>query len=102
MGVVIPFEGSEERSASLEPLIRLVEADMGKVNEAILARAQSHVELIPELAGHLINSGGKRIRPMLTVAAARLCGYARRTSRQARDLGRVHAHGDAASRRCRR
>ncbi len=48
---------------------------MGKVNEAILARAHSHVELIPELAGHLINSGGKRIRPMLTVAAARLCGY---------------------------
>ncbi|MFO0990647.1 MAG: polyprenyl synthetase family protein [Hyphomicrobiales bacterium] len=75
MGVVIPFEGSEERSASLEPLVRLVEPDMGKVNEAILARAQSHVELIPELAGHLINSGGKRIRPMLTVAAARLCGY---------------------------
>ena len=76
MGVVIQFEGSEERSASLEPLVRLVEPDMGKVNEAILARAQSHVELIPELAGHLINSGGKRIRPMLTVAAARLCGYA--------------------------
>jgi octaprenyl-diphosphate synthase len=75
VGVVIPFEGSEERSASLEPLIRLAEADMGKVNEAILARAHSHVELIPELAGHLINSGGKRIRPMLTVAAARLCDY---------------------------
>ena len=47
---------------------------MVKVNEAILARAASHVELIPELAGHLINSGGKRIRPMLTVAAARMCG----------------------------
>jgi octaprenyl-diphosphate synthase len=75
VGVVIRFEGNEEQPASLEPLIRLVEADMGKVNEAILARAQSHVELIPELAGHLINSGGKRIRPMLTVAAARLCGY---------------------------
>jgi len=75
VGVVIPFEGSEEHSASLEPLIGLTEADMGKVNEAILARAHSHVELIPELAGHLINSGGKRIRPMLTVAAARLCGY---------------------------
>jgi octaprenyl-diphosphate synthase len=75
VGVVIRFEGNEEQPASLEPLIRLVEPDMGKVNEAILARAQSHVELIPELAGHLINSGGKRIRPMLTVAAARLCGY---------------------------
>jgi len=75
VGVVIPFEGSEEHSASLEPLIHLTEADMGKVNEAILARAHSHVDLIPELAGHLINSGGKRIRPMLTVAAARLCDY---------------------------
>jgi octaprenyl-diphosphate synthase len=42
----------------------------------ILARAQSHVDLIPELAGHLINSGGKRIRPMLTVTTARMCGYA--------------------------
>ena len=36
----------------------------------------SHVELIPEIASHLINSGGKRIRPMLTLAAARMCGYA--------------------------
>jgi octaprenyl-diphosphate synthase len=77
MGVVIPFEGGEARKqASLDPLVGLVQADMDRVNEAILARAQSHVELIPELAGHLINSGGKRIRPMLTLAAARMCGYA--------------------------
>ncbi|CAN5287560.1 polyprenyl synthetase family protein [soil metagenome] len=74
MGVVIPFEGSDGRQPSLDPLIALVTPDMGRVNEAILARAQSHVELIPELAGHLINSGGKRIRPMLTIAAARMCG----------------------------
>jgi octaprenyl-diphosphate synthase len=75
MGVVLPFEGSSEEQPSLDPLIALAAADMAKVNEAILARAQSHVELIPELAGHLINSGGKRIRPMLTVATARMCGY---------------------------
>ncbi|MBI2717719.1 MAG: polyprenyl synthetase family protein [Rhizobiales bacterium] len=76
MGVVIPFEGGEGGCrASLEPLVGLVQADMDRVNEAILARAHSHVELIPELAGHLINSGGKRIRPMLTLAAARMCGY---------------------------
>jgi len=76
MGVVIPFEGAEEKKqASLDPLVRLVQPDMDRVNEAILARAHSHVELIPELAGHLINSGGKRIRPMLTLAAARMCGY---------------------------
>ncbi len=76
MGVVIAFEGGAEKAkASLDPLLRLVASDMDKVNEAILARAHSQVDLIPELAGHLINSGGKRIRPMLTLAAARLCGY---------------------------
>jgi octaprenyl-diphosphate synthase len=76
MGVVVPFEGGENaKKPSLTPLVKLVQPDMDRVNEAILARAQSHVELIPELAGHLINSGGKRIRPMLTLAAARLCGY---------------------------
>jgi octaprenyl-diphosphate synthase len=74
VGVVIQFENNESRRPSLEPLIALAQADMARVNEAILARAQSHVALIPELAGHLINSGGKRIRPMLTVTAARLCG----------------------------
>ena len=72
MGVVIPFDGTGSgRRASLDPLVALVQSDMDRVNEAILARAQSHVDLIPELAGHLINSGGKRIRPMLTLAAAR-------------------------------
>ena len=77
MGVVSPFDGGDEQAkASLDPLAGLVQPDMDRVNEAILARAQSHVELIPELAGHLINSGGKRIRPMLTLAAARMCGYA--------------------------
>ncbi|MBM3520049.1 MAG: polyprenyl synthetase family protein [Alphaproteobacteria bacterium] len=76
MGVVIPFDGTGSgKRASLNPLVALVQADMDRVNEAILARAQSHVDLIPELAGHLINSGGKRIRPMLTLAAARMCGY---------------------------
>ena len=75
LGVVIAFESNRDKQSSLEPLLALVQTDMDKVNESILARAQSHVELIPELAGHLINSGGKRIRPMLTIAAARLCGY---------------------------
>jgi octaprenyl-diphosphate synthase len=77
MGVVVPFEGGQDKpGASIDTLVRLVATDMDLVNEAILEKAQSHVELIPELAGHLINSGGKRIRPMLTLAAARMCGYA--------------------------
>ncbi len=76
MGVVLAFDGvAEKPKANLDQLVQLTTADMSLVNEFILEKAQSHVELIPELAGHLINSGGKRIRPMLTLAAARLCGY---------------------------
>jgi octaprenyl-diphosphate synthase len=48
---------------------------MERVNEIVLARAGSNVELIPEIARHLIDSGGKRLRPMLTIAAAGMCGY---------------------------
>ena len=63
------------QDASIEPLIALVANDMVRVNEEILSRAISDVEMIPEVAGHLINSGGKRLRPMLTLAAAQKCGY---------------------------
>src|ERR1700741_2568155 len=48
---------------------------MQAVNRIILDKAVSDVELIPTLAHHLIDSGGKRLRPMLTIAAAKLCGY---------------------------
>jgi octaprenyl-diphosphate synthase len=60
---------------SLEPMIGLVAADMNGVNAVILERMQSKVALIPELAGHLIAGGGKRMRPMLTLACASLLGY---------------------------
>jgi len=61
---------------SLDPMIGLVAADLNQVNAVILARMQSDVPLIPELAGHLIAGGGKRMRPMLTLACARLLDYA--------------------------
>ena len=76
MGVVVKLSGSYDPRASLAPLLALVEEDMGHVNRIILDRARSNVELIPELARHLIDSGGKRLRPMLTLATAKLCGYA--------------------------
>ncbi len=60
---------------SLEPLMELVSGDMNGVNSVILERMQSKVALIPELAGHLIAGGGKRMRPMLTLACAKLLGY---------------------------
>jgi octaprenyl-diphosphate synthase len=59
------------------PVERLLEATadgMSKVNALILSRADSHVDMVPELARYLIESGGKRLRPMLTVAAAQLFG----------------------------
>ena len=53
-------------------LASLVHGDMSKVNETILSRADSRVAMIPEVANHLIESGGKRLRPMMTLATAGL------------------------------
>ena len=74
MAVVLPFENP--RSASLDRLADLVAADMERVNAAIISRTGSDVTMIPEVAQHLISSGGKRLRPMLTIAMAKLAGYA--------------------------
>ncbi|MBX9464461.1 MAG: polyprenyl synthetase family protein [Aquamicrobium sp.] len=75
MGVVVNLEGGKRENASIEALIGLTRADMGRVNELILSKAGSDVEMIPEVANHLISSGGKRLRPMLTLAAAQMFGY---------------------------
>ena len=64
-----------QRAPSLDALMALVAGDMNGVNAVILERMQSKVALIPELAGHLIAGGGKRMRPMLTLASANLLGY---------------------------
>ena len=60
---------------SLDAMMAFVAADMNGVNAVILERMQSNVALIPELAGHLIAGGGKRMRPMLTLGCANLLGY---------------------------
>ncbi|HMJ45257.1 MAG TPA: polyprenyl synthetase family protein [Pseudolabrys sp.] len=73
MAVVIPFENPN--AASIERLTELVAPDMARVNATILARTGSDVTMIPEVANHLISSGGKRLRPMLTLAMAKIAGY---------------------------
>jgi octaprenyl-diphosphate synthase len=76
VGVVVPFEDKHpERNASIEKLVSLVSSDMERVNAMILSRTGSEVTMIPEVATHLISSGGKRLRPMLTLATAGLAGY---------------------------
>ena len=70
---ILPLRPGAE--PSLEPIMALVAADMNQVNRVILERMKSDIPLIPELAGHLIAGGGKRMRPMLTLACARLLDY---------------------------
>ncbi len=53
----------------------LTRRDLEAVNTAILNRMHSPVSMIPELAGHLVKAGGKRLRPMLTLASAKLFDY---------------------------
>ena len=65
----------DKRAPSLDPMIALTASDMNAVNSVILDRMQSKVALIPELAGHLIAGGGKRMRPMLTLGSASLLDY---------------------------
>ena len=69
--------GSTEPTSedALSALIKLVEADLEACNRVIVDRMDSPVALIPQLAAHIVAAGGKRLRPLLTLAAARLCGY---------------------------
>ena len=75
MGVVVNLDEERKKSSPLDRLAVLVEDDLKAANEAIVARMHSPVSLIPQLAGHIIAAGGKRLRPMLTLASARMCGY---------------------------
>ncbi len=76
MAVVVDLERRAlGRRPSLDAINDLIGEDLKAVNALILERMQSPVTLIPQLAGHIIAAGGKRLRPMLTLASARLCGY---------------------------
>jgi len=77
MAVIASQENISLRStsATLDALHALVADEMTRVNAVIVEHMQSPVALIPQLAGHIVASGGKRLRPMLTLLSSRLCGY---------------------------
>ena len=76
LGVALVSGSTEHASEdALSALVNLVEADLEACNRIIVARMDSPVALIPQLAAHIVAAGGKRLRPLLTLAAARLCGY---------------------------
>ncbi len=74
MVVSAAAEKDQAGTGALDRLLAVTQAEMEKVNALILSRAESHVEMVPQLARYLIEAGGKRLRPMLTVAAAMLFG----------------------------
>jgi octaprenyl-diphosphate synthase len=75
VGVVVSLDGERDKRPSLDELHNLIAGDLKSVNEEIVKRMQSPVALIPQLASHIVAAGGKRLRPMLTLASAQLCGY---------------------------
>ena len=78
MGSVVNLGTARRKLAaapSLDAILGLVGEDLHRVNRLIVDSMHSPVALIPQLAGHIVASGGKRLRPLLTLAAAKLCGY---------------------------
>jgi octaprenyl-diphosphate synthase len=76
MTATAPDQGpASDSEDALTALTGLVKDDLAACNRVIIEKMQSPVALIPQLAAHLIAAGGKRLRPLLTLAAARLCGY---------------------------
>ncbi|MBU0799935.1 MAG: polyprenyl synthetase family protein [Alphaproteobacteria bacterium] len=70
-----PLKQDTPQAGPLDRLAHLVGEDMQKVNALIIRHMDSQVPLIPQIAAYLIAAGGKRIRPLLTLAATRLYGY---------------------------
>ncbi|MDR3326299.1 MAG: polyprenyl synthetase family protein [Rhodospirillaceae bacterium] len=60
---------------TLDKLTALVTNDLTLVNKVITKRVHNSINLIPQLSSYIINSGGKRLRPILTLAASKLCNY---------------------------
>ena len=62
-----------QKKYGIEELISLTKKDMGLVNDLIIQRTVSNTDMIPKVSQYLISSGGKRLRPMLTIASSKLC-----------------------------
>ena len=72
MDVMAPARSADK---PLDRIMDLVRDDMGRVDTILTQQLNSSTDLIPKVAAHLIAAGGKRVRPVLTLASARLCGY---------------------------
>ena len=74
MATVISLKDSEKPNP-LVVLRELVDDEMADVDRIIKDKIISDVKTVPEVGAHIVKAGGKRLRPILTIAAAKLCGY---------------------------
>ncbi len=78
MATIIPLKTQskpQQESDALSRLSALIAEDIAAVNQILIQRLESPVPMIPRLGNHIITAGGKRLRPVLALAATRLCGY---------------------------
>ena len=75
MGIVVKLKDDKNVRPTINSLSTLIAEDMKSVNRLIISHMNSEVELIPQLASHIVAAGGKRLRPMLTLGAAKMCSY---------------------------
>ncbi len=73
--LLLPEQEAAQGPDALSRLVALVGDDLRACNQTIIDRMNSQVALIPQLAAHLVAAGGKRLRPLLTLSSARMCGY---------------------------
>ncbi|MGD8631007.1 MAG: polyprenyl synthetase family protein, partial [Gammaproteobacteria bacterium] len=72
---MLKLVNNHKEKPGIEALKELLDADLQAVNELIRASLSSDVALINQLSHYIINSGGKRLRPMLVLLAANACNY---------------------------
>lgn len=74
MAIVVSLRDGEKPNPLVD-LRALVDAEMADVDRIIKDKIISDVKTVPEVGAHIVKAGGKRLRPILTIAAAKLCGY---------------------------
>jgi len=63
--------------SSVDSLLNLVKGDMDRVKKMLIASASSEVNILEDICGHILSSGGKRLRPLILLLSAKACEYKR-------------------------
>src|SRR3990167_8353155 len=75
MGMLFTFDLTSRKNMTIDRLKRLVQEDLNQVNALIIEKIHSQIGLIDDLSNHIIQSGGKRLRPLLVLLTSHACHY---------------------------